>query len=78
MHGAIFVVKGPQVSLEAQIVANRDPSSHEETPSLAHRPQEPRPRKAPIADPRGGVDGHHERHSDSLGIRFEIVLPLRA
>jgi hypothetical protein len=72
------VVKRPQVSLEAQIVANRNPSSHEETSSLAHRPQEPRPRKAPIADPRGVVDGHHEWHSDSLGIRFEIVLLLRA
>jgi hypothetical protein len=78
MHGAIFVMKGPQVSREAQIVANRDPSSHEETSSLAHSPQKPRPRKAPIADPRGVVDGHHEGHSDSLGIRFEIVLPLRA
>jgi two-component sensor histidine kinase len=25
-----------------------------------------------------GLDGHHEWHSDSLGIRFEIVLPLGA
>ena len=25
-----------------------------------------------------GLDGHHEWHSDSLGIRFEIVLPIKA
>ena len=25
-----------------------------------------------------GLGGHHEWHSDSLGIRFEIVLPLGA
>jgi two-component sensor histidine kinase len=25
-----------------------------------------------------GLEGHHEWHSDSLGIRFEIVLPIKA
>jgi hypothetical protein len=25
-----------------------------------------------------GLEGHHEWHSDSLGIRFEIVLPISA
>jgi two-component sensor histidine kinase len=25
-----------------------------------------------------GLDGHHEWHSDSLGMRFEIVLPIKA
>jgi two-component sensor histidine kinase len=25
-----------------------------------------------------GLGGHHEWHSDSLGIRFEIVLPISA
>jgi two-component sensor histidine kinase len=25
-----------------------------------------------------GLDGHHEWQSDSLGVRFEIVLPLGA